>query len=75
MIMAVWGRAHSLSVMDAPHNNESLPVSGEETICFLKLECQREERTRDLRNSKQADLTTLLTTAPCAPCYVPYWLN
>ena len=34
--LAVWGRARSLSVTEAPYNTESLRVSGEETFCFFE---------------------------------------
>ena len=32
--LVVWGQARYLSVTKAPHNIESLRVSGEETFCF-----------------------------------------
>ena len=34
--LAVWGRVLYLSVTEAPHNIESLRVSGEETFCFFE---------------------------------------
>ena len=34
--LAVWGRAHHLSVTEVPHNIESLRVSGEETFCHFE---------------------------------------
>ena len=54
--LVVWGRACYFSVTKAPHNIESLRVSGEETFCFF--EGQSGVRTRDLRLSKQAAFTT-----------------
>ena len=55
--LAVWGRARYLSVTEAPHNIESVRLSGKETFS-LKLECQSGDWTRDFRLSKQATLTT-----------------
>ena len=46
------------SVTEALHNAESLRLSSEETFCFFELECQSRGRTRDLRLSQQAALTT-----------------
>ena len=37
--MAAFGRARYPSVTEAPHNTESLRVSGEETFVSLKPEC------------------------------------
>ena len=34
--LAVWGRARYFSVMEAPHSNKYLRVSGEETFCFIE---------------------------------------
>ena len=63
---AVWGRARYLSVKEAPHNIESLRVSG------VKLVCQNGVRTRDFRLSKQATLTT----APGPPYNIMrHWLR
>ena len=45
-------------ITDALHDNKSLRVSREKTSCSLKLERQRVFRTRDLRLSMQAALTT-----------------
>ena len=54
--LAVWGRARYLSVTEAPHNIESLRVSGVEIFVSLKLEGQSGAQTRDLRLPKQAPL-------------------
>ena len=56
--LAVWGRARYLSVTAAPHNIESLRVSGKKTFCFLETWRPEWVRTRDLRLSEQAALTT-----------------
>ena len=59
--LAVWGRARYLSVTEAPHNIESLQMSGEGTFCYaLKLKGQNGVRTRDLLLSKPAALTTAI---------------
>ena len=42
------------------HNAESLRVSVEETFCFFETWTSERERTRNLRLSKQVDLTTVL---------------
>ena len=60
-LLAAWGRASSLS---APHNAESLQMSGEETFCFIKVEYQRGSRDRDLRRDRQAVLTTTSGAQP-----------
>ena len=62
--LAVWGRTRYLSITESPHNIDYLQVSGRQIFCSL--ECQSGVRTRDLRLSKQA----ALTTAP-RPCPVP----
>ena len=54
--LAVWGRARYFSVMEAPHNSESLQVRREETFCFF--ETWRPEWGSSPRLSKHADLTT-----------------
>ena len=61
--LAVWGRARYLSFSEAPHNTESLRVSGGETFVSLKPECESGGRNRDLRLSKQADLPTASMSA------------
>ena len=35
--LVVWGRTRYHSVTEAPHNIESLRVSGEETFCFFEI--------------------------------------
>ena len=47
-IRKVWGRARYLSVMEAPHNIESLRVRKEESFCFF--ETWRSELGSDLRS-------------------------
>ena len=51
-----WVRYYSATKV--PHHIESLRLSGEEIFFSLKLEGQSKVRTRDLRLSKQAALTT-----------------
>ena len=42
----------TISVTEASHNTESLPVRGEFFFVSLKPECQNGRRTRDLRNNQ-----------------------
>ena len=45
--LAVWGRVRYLSVTEAPHNIESLRVSGEKNILFLwNLKPERDSNPR-----------------------------
>ena len=49
----VQGRAHYLSITEASHKNESLRVSGEEDLCFMKPDNHAERwRARELRRDR-----------------------
>ena len=50
-------RAHYLSVTEAPHNIESLQVSGEDFFVSVNLEGPSAVRARDIQLSKQAATT------------------
>ena len=52
-------------VTEAPHDTESLQVSGKKYFVSIEIEDQSGARTRDLRLSKQ----TALTTVPGPPQY------
>ena len=53
--MAVWGRARYFSVTEAPHNNEYLRVSREETFCFFEIwRPERGSSPRSLSRQHQA---------------------
>ena len=71
--LAVWARARYFSVTESPHNIEFLWVSG---VVSLKLGGQSGVRTRDLRLSKQAALTTVLGP-PALLCWTqhPFWFS
>ena len=63
--MAVWGRTRCLLITEAPHKIEYIYVWAEKKhFASLKVEGQSGIRTRDLRLSKQAALTTAPWPSP-----------